>query len=179
MRKKRGFTLIELMIVIAIIAILAAVLVPNFMRVRRTARFNACLSNVKNISTALESYSVDHGGQYPTSSTELQQLADEYVGKPMTCPQTKGPYDYYFNTSSVVYIIACYSAGSLGTSTVFWTADGRSVSLGSADQASYVSTIWGSAWGSSPTVTGSGHVMVGDTRFPAVHSKYGAGYYAQ
>jgi prepilin-type N-terminal cleavage/methylation domain-containing protein len=50
-RRKKGFTLIELMIVIAIIAILAAVLVPNFMRAREASRLTACKSNLKSLST--------------------------------------------------------------------------------------------------------------------------------
>lgn len=62
---RKGFTLIELMIVIAIIAILAAILVPNFIRARAQGQLTSCKSNLKNIATALEMYSTDHNGQYP------------------------------------------------------------------------------------------------------------------
>ena len=59
-KKRAGFTLIELMIVIAIIAILAAILVPNFIRARAQGQLTACKSNLKNIGTALEMYSTDN-----------------------------------------------------------------------------------------------------------------------
>ena len=72
-RKRSGFTLIELMIVIAIIAILAAILVPNFVRARAQGHLTACKSNLKNIGTALEMYSTDHAGRYPLTNTGLQQ----------------------------------------------------------------------------------------------------------
>ena len=62
----KGFTLIELMIVIAIIAILAAILIPNFIRAREEAQYSACESNLKNIATALNMYSTDWNGSYPT-----------------------------------------------------------------------------------------------------------------
>ena len=66
-RSRKGFTLIELMIVIAIIAILAAILVPNFIRARAQGQLTACKSNLKNIGTALEMYSTDNGGRFPTT----------------------------------------------------------------------------------------------------------------
>ena len=65
---RRGFTLIELMIVIAIIAILAAILIPNFLHARAEAASASCEGNLKQIATALQEYAVDNGGQFPTPS---------------------------------------------------------------------------------------------------------------
>lgn len=84
MRSKRsGFTLIELMIVIAIIAILAAILVPNFIRARAQGQLTSCKSNLKNIGTALEMYSTDYGGRYPTT---MPILTPNYLRVIPTCP---------------------------------------------------------------------------------------------
>jgi len=59
-RRRTGFTLIELLVVIAIIAILAAMLFPVFARARESARKIQCLSNVKNIATAIQMYLTDY-----------------------------------------------------------------------------------------------------------------------
>ena len=48
-RMNKGFTLVEIMIVVAIIAILAAVAIPNFVKYRKTAQMNACIGNDKYI----------------------------------------------------------------------------------------------------------------------------------
>jgi prepilin-type N-terminal cleavage/methylation domain-containing protein/prepilin-type processing-associated H-X9-DG protein len=58
-RKRHGFTLIELLVVIAIIAILAAILFPVFARAREAARKSACLSNVRQLTTAFLMYAQD------------------------------------------------------------------------------------------------------------------------
>ena len=53
-RMKKGFTLVEIMIVVAIIAILAAVAIPNFIKYRRSSQATACVSNLKQIQAAKE-----------------------------------------------------------------------------------------------------------------------------
>ena len=62
---KKGFTLIELLVVIAIIAILAAILFPVFAQAREKARQTSCLSNCKQIGTALQLYTDDYDETVP------------------------------------------------------------------------------------------------------------------
>ncbi|MBQ7257504.1 MAG: prepilin-type N-terminal cleavage/methylation domain-containing protein [Abditibacteriota bacterium] len=62
---KKGFTLIELLVVIAIIAILAAILFPVFAQAREKARQASCLSNMKQLGTALVLYIDDYDETYP------------------------------------------------------------------------------------------------------------------
>jgi len=65
MNLKKGFTLIELLVVIAIIAILAAILFPVFAQAREKARASSCLSNCKQIGTALTLYTDDYDETVP------------------------------------------------------------------------------------------------------------------
>ena len=77
----RGFTLIELMIVVAIIAILAAILIPNFLHARAQAATAGCEGNVKMIATGLEEYAVDNQGSYgPGGSVTSTLLGTPYLG---------------------------------------------------------------------------------------------------
>jgi prepilin-type N-terminal cleavage/methylation domain-containing protein/prepilin-type processing-associated H-X9-DG protein len=65
--RRQGFTLIELLVVIAIIAILAAILFPVFAQAREKARQSSCLSNCRQIGTALTMYRQDWDGKGPFS----------------------------------------------------------------------------------------------------------------
>ena len=65
---RRAFTLIELLVVIAIIAILAAILFPVFAQAREKARQTSCLSNTKQMGTALLMYTQDYDETYPVTT---------------------------------------------------------------------------------------------------------------
>lgn len=63
----QAFTLLELLVVIAIISILSAILLPVFGKARSSARRTACLSNVKQIGTAIGMYTSDYDGAFPNT----------------------------------------------------------------------------------------------------------------
>ncbi len=114
---RKGFTLIELMIVIAIIAILAAILVPNFIRARAQGQVTSCKSNLKNIGTACEMYATDNGGRYPMNLDILKQngTADQpYLKAIPKCPSegTSTPYTKSYERSSNPDVYTVYCSGS-------------------------------------------------------------------
>ena len=76
LRKKQAFTLIELMIVIAVIGILAAMALPNFKHARDRARQSKCHEYTSLLTRTAEIYYIDHK-VYPTKAEDL----DSYLGK--------------------------------------------------------------------------------------------------
>jgi prepilin-type N-terminal cleavage/methylation domain-containing protein len=57
--RKAGFTLVEIMIVVAIIGLLAAIAIPNFVKARTTAQTNACINNLRQIDGAKEQWALE------------------------------------------------------------------------------------------------------------------------
>ncbi len=110
-RFSKGFTLIELLVVIAIIAILAAILFPVFAKAREKARQNTCLSNERQLVTAMLMYVQDHDEMLPTAQEWNGVLAGSYgmTGKVWDCPtsSSKGTStapDYF-------YVAGCLLSG--------------------------------------------------------------------
>ena len=59
--RKAGFTLVEIMIVVAIIGLLAAIAIPNFIRARATSQANACINNLRQIDAAINEWALENG----------------------------------------------------------------------------------------------------------------------
>ncbi|MGC3957956.1 MAG: type II secretion system protein [Verrucomicrobiota bacterium] len=59
-QKKSGFTLVEIMIVVAIIGLLCAIAIPNFARARQNSQSNACINNLRQIDGAIQQYALEN-----------------------------------------------------------------------------------------------------------------------
>ncbi len=108
--KKRGFTLLELMIVIAIISILAVVLIPNFVNARNAAKLTACQAILKNIASVVEMYSNDYEGKYPANDFVITLTGNPlnvYIDKDYKCPVAKEFYEYKTSNNGTSYFIYC------------------------------------------------------------------------
>ncbi|MFN3408947.1 MAG: competence type IV pilus major pilin ComGC [Limisphaerales bacterium] len=76
--RKAGFTLVEIMIVVAIIGLLAAIAIPNFVRARKTAQMNSCVNNLRLIDSAVQQYLLEQGG---TASVTALATVQPYLGR--------------------------------------------------------------------------------------------------
>src|SRR5437588_2291982 len=84
-RSRRGFTLVEIMIVVLIIGILLAIAVPNFIKARETSRAKACVANLKDIESAKEQWAMDN--RAATNATPaMTDLTPTYIRSTPACP---------------------------------------------------------------------------------------------
>jgi prepilin-type N-terminal cleavage/methylation domain-containing protein/prepilin-type processing-associated H-X9-DG protein len=96
-RMAKGFTLLEMLVVVAIIALLAALLLPGLNRSKNRARQAACLNNLRQINLAVHMYADDSSDAFPPSTnqppasfTAYTQLLKNYVGLTGASPQRAG-----------------------------------------------------------------------------------------
>lgn len=82
MNKKSGFTLVEIMIVVAIIGLLAAIAVPSFMSAREKSIGNACVNNLRQIAGAKDEYALDNNNAEPA---DFGDLVTQYITKTPVC----------------------------------------------------------------------------------------------
>lgn len=85
--KKSGFTLVEIMIVVAIIGLLAAIAIPNFVKARKTAQTKTCVANLRQIDGAKQQWAIDSkkNGTDTPGKTDLYGTT-LYLKSEPTCP---------------------------------------------------------------------------------------------
>jgi prepilin-type N-terminal cleavage/methylation domain-containing protein len=106
--QRAGFTLVEIMIVVAIIGLLAAIAIPNFVKARNTAQTNACINNLRQIDSAMQQWALETGAG---DTTPVTSVIWTYIknGQPR-CPVGQALYPLPSNATTPP---TCPNAGTL------------------------------------------------------------------
>lgn len=91
MKHHQGFTIVELMIVVATIGLLAAIAIPAYSQARNNSISKGCINNLRQIDGAKDEYALDHNNQAPA---DWGDLVSTYITKTPAC---KGGGAYAFN----------------------------------------------------------------------------------
>jgi len=97
--RKSGFTLVEIMIVVAIIGLLAAIAIPNFIKARTTAQMNACINNLRQIDGAIQQWALEKK-QGETATVAFTDISP-YLKNAVVCPSGGTAFSDSYTISNV------------------------------------------------------------------------------
>jgi len=103
--RKAGFTLVEIMIVVAIIGLLAAIAIPNFVRARTTAQMNACINNLRQIDGAIQQFALEQKKNTGDSVAEADVLP--YLKNSVVCPSGGTTFADSYTLNTVADVPLC------------------------------------------------------------------------
>ncbi|MFH1622714.1 MAG: prepilin-type N-terminal cleavage/methylation domain-containing protein [Candidatus Omnitrophota bacterium] len=119
---RQGFTLVEIMIVVAIIILLAAIAIPNLLRARHNANESAAIGAVRTISTAAESWrAAQTTPAYPTTLATMASVTPPYIDSTLAGGAKQGyTYAYTLDSANEYSLIASpATSGVTGTRLFF------------------------------------------------------------
>lgn len=104
---KAGFTLVEIMIVVAIIGLLAAIAIPNFVRARTTSQTNACINNLRQIDGAIQQWALET--KQAATANVVNASIMGYLKNSVTCPAggATATFDTSYTTTTVATKPTC------------------------------------------------------------------------
>ena len=97
--RKSGFTLVEIMIVVAIIGLLAAIAIPNFIRARTTSQKNACINNLRQIDGAIQQWALEN--KKDSAATVAFTDISPYLKNSVICPSGGTAFSDSYTISDV------------------------------------------------------------------------------
>lgn len=103
--RNAGFTLVEIMIVVAIIGLPAAIAIPNFVRARTTSQQNACINNLRQIDGAIQEWALEQ--KKDTSATVGESDVTPYLKNSVLCPSGGTTFANSYTVSDVATPPTC------------------------------------------------------------------------
>jgi prepilin-type N-terminal cleavage/methylation domain-containing protein len=168
-KKQKGFSLIELLIVVAIILIIAAIAIPNLLRSRMAANEASAVGSIRTINTAAISFNSSYGNGFPTTLAQIGTTGSgavscenaEYLDQVLTAATTAAAAKsgYFFTMGAGTTKVAnppatCTTAGSVDG----YTVTAQPAQLGTSGQRSFCSDATGvirfDPTGANPAVAG-------------------------